>query len=133
MNEVRDALLRMVRAYRKVGEILDVYVRIGLVSETLEDAQGEIAEAVYQLLGEHTEEFRDSVTSSVLTAPIMSDERKAKILYSEWAKKHTWINDMAKQPKQKAKQPKPNTIEPNEMRKLVRKNGGYMSPEGDWT
>jgi hypothetical protein len=133
MKEVKDALLRMVRSYRMVSELLDAYVKIGLVSETLQDAQGEIAEAVYQLLGEHTETFKDSVTCAVLVAPIMSDERKATILYSEWVRNHAWLND-------KVKQPKPNTIEPNEMLNMTRKNGGYMknkshweTPEGDWT
>ena len=91
MKEVKDALLRMVRSYRMVGELLDAYVKIGMVSETLQDAQGEIAEAVYQLLGEHTEEITESVTWAVLIAPIMSDERKATILYSEWVRNHAWL------------------------------------------
>ena len=124
MEGIRDALLRMVKAYDEIGIILDAYLKVGLDSNRLFFAQGEVEEAIYELLGEHTEELNQSNTHIVLTAPIMTNERKAEILYSVWKENH---------PELCIKQPKPNTIEPKEMRKMEMRNGGYMAPEGDWT
>lgn len=132
MTEIRDALLRMAKSYKMLDALLDAYVKVGLDSNTLFEAKAELTEAVYQLLGEHVDEFSESVTYAALNAPILTDERKAKILYSEWLRNHAWLNVMVEQPK-------PNTIEPNEMRNMIRKYGGYTknktnweTPEGDW-
>lgn len=124
MKSIRDAILRMINAYDQIGIILDAYLKVGLDSNRLFFAQGEVEEAIYELLGEHTEELSQSNTHIVLTAPIMTNERKAEILYSVWKENH---------PELCIKQPKPNTIEPKEMLNMEMRNGGYMAPEGDWT
>ena len=123
MTEIRDALLRMVKAYRLVGEMLDAFLMVGLNENPLMEAHGEIAEAVYQLLGEHVDEFIDSVTHLVLNVPHLSDERRAKMLYAEWKKNHPEM-------------PAPNTCEHSEFLEMFNKTGGYYkieTPEGDWT
>ena len=46
MNGVKDAVLRMVRAYRKVEEIRKAYVKCGFSDDILFDAAGDIQDAV---------------------------------------------------------------------------------------
>ena len=123
MKSIRDAILRMINAYDQIGIILDAYLKVGLDSNRLFFAQGEVEEAIYELLGEHTEELSQSNTHIVLTAPIMTNERKSEILYSVWKENN---------PQLCIKQPKPNTMEPKAMRNILKNNGGYMAPEGDW-
>ena len=118
MKEIKDALLRMVRAGRSTKEMCDCFVQAGLDDNKLFEIYGEIADAIYGLLGERTQTYEESVTYIALTTPILTDERRAEMLYSEWKKNH-------------ASQPAPNTIEPDEMQKMTEENGGYMAPEGD--
>lgn len=119
MNEMKDALLRMVRAATMTKEMADAYLKVGLDDNKLMSIYGEIAETIYGLIGEHTETYNESVTCLALTTPILTDERRVELLFFEWKKNHA--------------QPTPNTIESEEMRKMHKENGGYMTPEGDWS
>lgn len=122
MNEMKDALLRMVRAATMTKEMADAYLKVGLDDNKLMSIYGEIAETIYGLIGEHTETYNESVTCLALTTPILTDERRTEILYSEWKKNHTEL-------------PKPNVCTTAEIFKMFNENGGYMheTPEGDWS
>ena len=122
MKEVKDALLRMVKAGRETKKLMEAYVTIGLNDNPLFDIYGNIADAIYYTVGERTETFNESVTKLALEAPILTDERRTEILYSEWKKNHTEL-------------PKPNVCTTAEIFKMFNENGGYMheTPEGDWS
>lgn len=121
MKNVKDALLRMVSAGRKMERLMEAYVDVGLNDTMLHEAYGEIGEAIYDLVGEHTDEFAESVTYTALTAPILSNERRTEILFAEYKKNNGLVC-----------QPSPVITERKEMKELYKKNGGYMfdSPEG---
>ena len=123
MKEIKDALLRMVRAHRMIGEILDAYVKVGLDSHELFTSQGEITEAIYDLLGEHEKDFTDSITHIVMSAPYLTDERRTELLYFAYLGNHPEMPS-----------PVINDMSPKDFKKSVKKNGGYCrsTPEGEW-
>lgn len=120
MKEVRDALLRMVRAATKAKAMQEKYLEIGMDDQPWFDIWGEVLDAIYFLIGEHTQTFEESVTYIVMTAPILTDERRVKMLYAEYKKNFP-------------DQPRPHTYEVEELADMYRRSGGYMTPEGDWT
>lgn len=122
MNNVKDALLRMVRAGRKAERMLDAYLEVGLNENTINEVYGHILDAIYNLIGEHTNDIESSVTHLAMTTPLLTDDRRVEILMAEYRKN---IVD----------QPSPNTIEPDKMREMTKANGGYLyeTPEGDWS
>ena len=121
MEEIRDALLRMVNAGLKVKKMQQAYANVGLDDNVLFDAYGDICSAIYSLIGEHTEEFKDSVTDIAMnTASFVTVDRRVKMLMFEYRKNHP-------------EQPKPNIMDTDGMKELYERNGGYMTPEGDWT
>ena len=126
MNEIRDALLRMVRTAMFLRKMADAYTTLGLDSNPHHEAYGDLCDAIYYLVGEHTEEFNKSVTWIAVNAPFLTDERRTELLMSAYEKNHIAY------PHDEPKQPKPNTISRKQIEKMINKNGGYMSPEGDW-
>jgi len=124
MDGMKDALLRMVRVARKAKELDEALLKMGYDETPYNDIYGEIAEAIYHLVGEDTKAIEESVTYTAITAPYLCDERRAAMLH------HAYIRNCC--PDFQPKQPKPNTIEPEAFRKMVKKNGGYQTPEGDW-
>lgn len=124
MEGIKDALLRMIKTALFLKKMAGAYSTIGLDDNPHLQAYGDMCDAIYYLVREHTEEFTESVTYLVLNAPFLSDERRAEMLMSEFKKNR--IADI--------EQPKPNTVSRKEIEKLFKKNGGYMNetPEGDW-
>lgn len=122
MNEIRDALLRMIRTAMFLKKMSEAYTTLGLDNNPHHEAYGDMLDAIYYLIGEHMEEFDKSVTYLAATAPFLTDERRAELLLSEYIRNH----------QEQVQQPKPNTMERSEFRKMVKKNGGYQTPEGDW-
>ena len=120
MKEIRDALLRMVRAGMKTKAMQEKYLEIGMDDQPWFDIWGDILDGIYFLIGEHTQTFEESTTYIVMDAPILSEERRVKMLYYEYEKNHPV-------------QPKPHTYEVEELADMYRRNGGYMTPEGDWS
>ena len=126
MDNVRDALLRMYRVakmakrYDEVFEGFDTpYFRI----------YGEAVDAIYALIGEHTESLEESVTYHVVNATDLTDNRAAEVLMAEFGRNNT--------------QPEPQVKWPDSMENMVASNGGYLpkqqngghlreTPEGDW-
>ena len=122
MDNIRDALLRMVTTTLFLKKMAEAYTVLGLDDNPHHEAYGDMMDAIYYLIGEHTEEFDKSVTYLAINAPILTDERRTELLLSEYRMNH---------PEQVA-QPRPNTIEPSSFLNMKKRNGGYKfnSPEG---
>lgn len=120
MSNMKDALLRMVKAARRAKSMDDFFAEKGYSETPYGEIYGEIFDAIYDLLGENALTVHDSITHTMLTAPYLDDERRAACL------NHVYEANNA--------QPKPNTIEPDEMNRMVKENGGYKydTPEGEW-
>lgn len=119
MDEIRDALLRLVKAGRRIKRLQEAYLDVGLKDTPLLDSYGDICDAIYSLIGERTEEYKDCVTDIVMTAPFLTEERRVEMLMAEYRKNHGTM-------------PRPNIMTPEDMKDMTRKNGGYSTPEGDW-
>jgi len=121
MDNICKVMEHMVNAGMEIQNLRGKFVRNDREKDPLFEAWGELLEAIYCLVGEHKEMFNDSATSIVMNAPILSNERRTKMLMSEYRKHHP-------------EQPKPDTVEPDQMRDMVRQNGGYRyeTPEGEW-
>lgn len=117
MDNVRDALLRMYRVakmakrYDAVFEGLDTpYFRI----------YGEAVDAIYSLIGEHTETLEESETYNILHTQSLTEDRAVALLMNVYEKNNT--------------PPKPHVHWVDSMADMVKANGGYLheTPEGDW-
>ena len=115
MSNVKDALLRMFRSAKTAKEYAD---KLHPYETPYDDIYGEIADAIYDLVGEKTENFQDSLTYTVLHAPIL-EERAASMLYYKYRQIQAGM-------------PAPNTFTQEEMKAMHEKNGGYITPEGEW-
>lgn len=118
---MKDAIMRFIKAAMVAKHLDETLTKSGYAETPYATIYDEIAEGLYKMLGEHTEKFADSETYTVLNAPALCDERRAAMLNYVYEKNHTM--------------PKPDTIETEEMRAMVKKNGGYLheTPEGDWS
>ena len=123
MDEIKNALLRMVTSAIATKKMADAYLTVGLDDNTLHKIYGDICDAIYYLIGERMEDFSKSVTCLAVTAPFLTDERRAELLWSEYVRNHPFVH---------VDQPKPLTITREQMRHMTELNGGYMTPEGDW-
>lgn len=127
MKEIRDALLRMVKTAMFLKKMSEAYTVLGLDDNPHHEAFGDQCDAIYYLVGEHTEEFDKSVTWIAVNAPFLTDERRVELLMSAFEKNHM-VESHVEQ-----KQPKPHTFSRKDDKQMFRNNGGYIAPEGDWT
>lgn len=134
MNGIEKALSMMVKTWTRFHKAEEALKNAGIGYEDtfIGDMAGNIADAIYDLVGEHTEKFEDSATFTALTAPHLCEERRVALLMYAWRGNHPEVAHYLEM-RECPEQPKPNTIEPKEMRKMEMRNGGYMAPEGDWT
>lgn len=119
MQNIKHALLRMVRVARDMKELSDAFRKMGFNDGPMFDAYGNAMDAIYSLIGESVTEFESSLTYMCIVRDGLSDKECVEMLYDRFMKN--------------TEQPKPVTTERDEMRDLFKKNGGYMTPEGDWT
>lgn len=124
MESVRNALRKIVKADRRIQELRELYIKVGLNDDPLFETHGDLMDAVYTIIGEHLDgEFEDSITALAMETPFLNNERRVEMLMAEYRKNHP-------------EQPKPNTIKAEEILDLYKKNGGYtstiISPEGEW-
>ena len=119
MNNIKDALLRMVRIARDMKELSDAFRKMGFNDGPMFDAYGNAMDAIYSLVGESVSEFESSLTYMCIVRDGLPEEACAEMLYDKFLQHNG--------------QPKPVTTERDEMRDMFKKNGGYMTPEGDWT
>lgn len=120
MNGIKDALLRMVTAAMNTKRLQEAFVDAGLKDNMVFGVYSDIADAIYHLIGEETETFESSVTSIALETPLLNTNRRVEILMAEYRKNHP-------------EQPSPYIMSSDGLRELYERNGGYMTPEGDWS
>lgn len=125
MDNIRDALLRMYRAAKWALKYHMALQDAGAGDSPYWDIYGEIADAIYALIGEHELYFTHSLTYRVLHTADLDDAKAVDMLYSEYVK------NFEIGPEQ---MPEPHTISAKEINEMVMKNGGYsyQTPEGDW-
>lgn len=122
MKEIKDALLRMVMAENKIEKMRKAYVEANLDDNMLFEAIGDIHDAIHALVG-HGEDYINGATNIVMSAPILTIERRVEMLYAEFRKNHPVLSS-------------PVITDREEMKKMFKENGGYLlreTPEGDWS
>lgn len=119
MEGLRDALLRMVRAWTRANTVLESYIKVNMDSNMLFQTCAEIEESITFLLGEADKDLEDTVTHAALTAPYLDEDRRVSILMYGYRTNHPEM-------------PAPIFFERKDMRKSVKENGGYLyeNPEG---
>lgn len=119
MDNIRDALLRMVEAFNRMNRMNDVLVSVGFGDNPLIDIECCLEEAILKLVGTSGKEnYEDTEVYNILHTSSLTKDRAAELLMNEYLKN--------------TQQPAPHTFERAEMRELFEKNGGYMTPEGEW-
>lgn len=131
MEEIRDALLRMYRSARlarRLAKAMDDF------DTPYHEIYGDLADAIYCLIGEHVEPFTASHTHNILTSEILLEERAVTILYYIYKQNHSEEPKPRQNHTEQAevKQPAPNTFTFDQFRKDYEAVGGYITPEGDW-
>lgn len=86
MQNVKDALLREVDVCREMLKLHDAFASCGYPENPFWDNFSTAADGIYKLIGEHTETFEESITCLVLTAPYLTNKRRAEMLYAEYQK-----------------------------------------------
>lgn len=86
---MRDALLRMVKAARRASHVSNALNGIGYHGTPYTDIYGDVADAIYYLIGEETPEFSQSVTFLVLTNDRLSDSGRVDVLLKEYHRNKT--------------------------------------------
>lgn len=84
MQNVKDALLREVDVCREMLKLHDAFASCGYPENPYWDNFSTAADGIYKLIGEHTETFEESITYLVLTAPYLTNKRRAEMLYAEY-------------------------------------------------
>lgn len=88
--DVRKSLERLVRTATKVLYIAEQMQTIGFSSSNYDDVAGDIADAIYHLIGEKTDTYEQSVTYRVLHEYTFLDETfRVSMLMDEYERNHT--------------------------------------------
>lgn len=95
MQNVKDALLREVDVCREMLKLHDAFASCGYPENPYWDNFSTAADGIYKLIGEHTETFEESITYLVLTAPYLTNKRRAEMLYAEY-QKHNPVQEQQK-------------------------------------
>ena len=121
MDEMKEAFRQLVRAWTKTNKVLGAYVEAGLDSNMLFWVCGEIEQTLCILTGEADLDLEKTVTHAALTAPILSEDRRVKMLEAAYMEHHP-------------AQPAPVIVRPDAIRNSVKQTGGYLheTPEGGW-
>lgn len=124
---MKDALLRVIDAALTAKELDEKMLAMGYGKTPYSEIYGKLEEALYIISGESDGmEFEGSMTQTVLTNPFLCLERRAAIL------EHVRIsNEKMNIKNNDPVQPCPDFIPRDEMRKMVRENGGYMVQEAE--
>ena len=79
---IKSALLKLTKAARDAHYMDSAMETAGYSSNPYADIYGNIADAVYELLGEHTDTFDESVTCATLLSFAITNEQCAEYLFS---------------------------------------------------
>ena len=122
-------MVRLVQSWTRTNEILEAYNKAGMKNDLLFRVCGEIEEAICILVGEGGEDLEKTTTHIALTSPIISEERRVKLLMSRFRVSYPGAPALL-------------AFSDEPMEEIVRKNGGYCpatgyvapreTPEGEW-
>ena len=74
------AMRCLVNAYRNASNLDDGLINLGFTTTPCFDIAGDIADAIYYMLGENTETFDESVTAQTLWNAELSNDQCGNIL-----------------------------------------------------
>ena len=83
---MEQALLRMLRAAERTKQMDDDLVKRGYSDSPYADIFGDIADAIYYLIGENTDRFEDSMTYIMLHTDAVTDHCKVSLLMDAYRK-----------------------------------------------
>ena len=86
MKNIKDSLLGFVEAAFELKKCSDAMDACGYPDNPFFDNYANVADAIYKLIGEHSETWESSVTYLTLSAPYLTNERRAEMLYAEYKK-----------------------------------------------
>lgn len=81
-----EALIRMIRTADKLREMDTALCSLGYPNNPYADFFGEIADAIYCMVGEKKENFEDSATYWALHGDVLSEKDKLEILLNVYSK-----------------------------------------------
>ena len=130
MEVERDALLRIVKATRLAMKLAEDTRKL-MVEECTTVADriaGDLEDALFDMIHDKNPgDFKDSTTDKLLNGPI--DDEGVTDTFIMFYK----VNERMDRIMQgEAEQPKPQVASEDDFLKMYKKNGGYMTPEGDW-
>lgn len=85
---IEYVLKKMVRASERARDLDEGIAKCGYPTSPFGCIYGEIADAIYCLIGENTIHFEDSLTFIVLNTNAITDEAKTSILLKKYIETH---------------------------------------------
>lgn len=87
----RSVLMKLVRIAMKTLTFAKMLHDFGYSDNPYYDIHGEVADTIYEMLGEQTNEFSKSITNLVLTSEIITDDQRVDILSYHYRKNHATV------------------------------------------
>ena len=130
MEVTREALTKLVAAARasaKLAEAIEALLVDKNALNVADEITGDLQDALFLISGERLDgkPFTESMTMRLLTNVDINNGCVADWFFM-MEKLHNHIQ-------QDAEQPKPHTMSQEEFRKMYVQNGGYSTPEGEFT
>ena len=130
MENIENALSRMVQAALDAKKLQEAFEAVGLSDDKIFQIYGTVADAIYYLIGEKTDAFELSLTCLVLGNDGMDLHDRVKMLMAEYRKNEALREYdekiLAACEEDEKRQPEPVITEPEKMREMYAKNGGYL-------
>jgi len=130
MEIERDALLQVVKATRMALRLAESTQKLFLDKapwSVADEISGQLADALFKVSHDKADRpFGDSTTMRLLKGDL-SDEAVTDWFYMMYR-----IDKRLNQQEEPVL-PKPQTMNKEDVRTMYNANGGYMSPEGEWT
>ena len=82
--DMKNALTKLVRTAVETRQIAQNMQALGYWDTPYETIFGGIADAVYALLGEHTDTFDESMTAEALCSETLPEQQRVALLFHEW-------------------------------------------------
>lgn len=82
--DIQQSLTKMVKTARTALRLSEHFSKIGYPFLLFDDIYGDIADAIYYLVGENTIHFEDSLTFIVLNTDAITDDARITILLKKY-------------------------------------------------
>ena len=87
-DSLRDALGRLVLTARKAKKNDDALMQLGYQDTPYFDIYGQIADAIYSLVGEETRRFDESATYDAINNDRYTDRERLQVLEEAYSESH---------------------------------------------